>query len=233
MVDKFVYQFVFHFKTVNMVSLGCGSSSLPSLLLQYSYYLNQDATKCVNIGIDSYTFEARMILFSPTLRKGIHLSPTEWTYVHNSYQDVHDFLTYKKERVWFSTNSLAMRSFTTNTCVRMVKLRNNPTPCRKIILNYMEWESLKKITPYLSTLMAKFTEIAPFIADYYRAYLHRCKALTKDPLTNEDYFVPESEGPSLFNSYRLFNEIPIISEEKLTDDLYGLRGYLTIGSNAI
>lgn len=216
-----------------MVSLGCGSSSLPSLLLQYSYYLNQDATKCVNVGIDPYTFEPRIILFSPTARKGVHLSATEWSYIHNSYQDVRDFLTYKKERVWLSTNNLALKSITSKTSMRLLRLQNNPSPCRKINLTFVEWENLKKISQYLSTLLGKFEEISPFVAEYYRAYLHRCRALSKDPLSSDDYFVPEQEGPLLFNSFRLFNEIAIVAEEKLTDDLYGLRGYLTLGANSI
>lgn len=216
-----------------MVSLGCGSSSLPSLLLQYSYYLNHDATKCVNIGIDPYTFEPRIILFSPTSRKGVHLSATEWAYIHNSYQDVRDFLTYKKDRVWLSTNNLALKSITSKTSVRLLKLQNNPSPCRKINLTFVEWENLRKISQYLSTLFGKFAEISPFVSEYYRAYLHRCRALSKDPLSMDDYFIPEQEGPLLFNSFRLFNEIAIVAEEKLTDDLYGLRGYLTLGSNSI
>lgn len=210
-----------------MVSLGCGSSSLPALLLQYSYYLNQEATKCVNIGIDPYTFEPCMIIFSPTMRKGVHLSPTEWAYVHTSYQGVRDFLTYKKDRAWFTSHNIAMKSITSKANVRLMKLRNNPSPCRKINLNFIEWENLKSLTQYLNILMLKFIEISPFVADYYRTYLHQCRTLDKDPLTSEDYFVPAHDGPPLFNSYRLFNEIPKVSEGKLSADLYGVRGYLT------
>lgn len=213
-----------------MASLGCGSSPLPALLLQYSYYLNQEATKCVNIGIDPCTFEPRMIIFSPTLRKGVHLSPIEWTYLHTSYQAVRDFLTYKNDCAWFSSHNINMKSMISPANVRMIKLRNGSSACRKIVLNFIEWETLNSWTLYLGVLMAKFIEISPMVIDYYRAYLHQCRVLGKSVLTSDDYFVSE-HGGTLFNNYRLFNEIPIICEGKLFEDLSGVQGYLTIGTN--
>lgn len=60
-------------------SLGCGSTDTPGLLLQYSYYLNPDATKCLNVGIDPFKFVPVMIIYSPTARRGVHLAATEST----------------------------------------------------------------------------------------------------------------------------------------------------------
>lgn len=216
-----------------MSSLGCGTSSLPALLLQYSYYLNREATKCVNIGIDPYRFDPRIIIFSPTQRKGVHLSPVDWTYLYSSYESVHDFLTYKNDCVWFSSPTMTMKSVISSPNARMIKLRNtcSSIPCRKITLNFIEWDTLKGLTQYLNVLTTKFLEISPLVADYYRTYLHQCKVLNKHQLTKDDYFLPDDVGSLQFNSYRLFNEIPTICEEKLFEDLYGVRGYLTLGTN--
>lgn len=200
--------------------------SPPALLLQYSYYLNSEATKCVNIGIDPYTFTPKMIIFSPTLRKGVNLTCTEWAYLHTSYQGVRDFLTYKKDRAWFSTNNIAVRSMTSKANIRLIKLRNNPSPSHKINLNFSEWETLKGLTSYLNTLMEKFKQISPMVSDFYDSYINKCQQLNVDTLAPDNYFEPHDVHMRNFNSFRLFNEIPVLCEEKLFDDLYRLHGYL-------
>lgn len=201
--------------------------SAPAMLLQYSYYLNQEATKCVNIGIDPYTFIPKMIIFSPTLRKGVNLTGTEWAYLHTSYHGVRDFLTYKKDRAWFSTNNIAVRSMTSKANVRLVKLRNNPSPSHKINLNLAEWEALKGLTIYLNALMEKFNQISPMVRDYYDSYIARCIENGQEYLEPHECFEPVNGNMRNFNSFRLFNEIPVLCEEKLYEDLYGARGYLT------
>lgn len=207
--------------------------SPPALLLQYSYYLNQEATKCVTIGIDPYTFVPKMIIFSPTLRKGVNLSCTEWAYLHTSYQGVRDFLTYKKDRAWFSTNNIALRSMTSKTNIRLIKLRNNPTPSHKINLNFIEWENLKGLTSYLNALMEKFIQISPMVSDYYDTYISKCHELNQEYLPPHEFFEPQNGQIRNFNSFRLFNEIPVLCEEKMHEDLFGTRGYLTEGLNDV
>lgn len=203
--------------------------SAPALLLQYSYYLNAEATKCVNIGIDPYTFQPKMIIFSPIQRKGVNLTCTEWAYLHTSYQGVRDFLTYQKERAWFSTNNIAVRSTTSKANIRLIKLRNNPSPSHKINLNLTEWETLKSMTVYLNALMEKFCQISPMVRDYYDTYITKCHTLAQDVLGPNEFFEPLNGDVTSFNSFRLFNEIPVLCEEKLFEDLCNTCGYLTDG----
>lgn len=229
-------------ETINMSSLGCGSSTLPTLLLQYSYYLNNNATKCVNIGLDTFTFAPRMILFNPTQQKGVHLTSAEWTHLHTTYQDGCDFLTYKTNTAWFSTPNISIKSYTSNTNVRLIKLQNKSSGCRKVSLNFIEWENLKRLTTYLNQLMNKFIEISPAVAEYYELYLQQCRTLGKAQLTYENYFTTTARTghdndnvsvPPAFNSHRLFTEIPIVCGERLFDDVHGLRSYLTDDTTTI
>lgn len=212
-----------------MATSGHGVSGTPALLLQYSYYLSRDATKCVSVGIDPVTFGAKMIIFSPTAKKSVCLSPIDWTYLHTSHESVRNYLTYKTERAHFTSDGLAVKSIVSKTNLRLIRLTNNPHPSKKINLNFNEWQNLKVLTPYLNTLMMKFMEISPFVQRYFQTYINRCQALNKDPLNIEDYFPPEEEGAvnhPTFNSYRLFNEIPYICEERILKDLYPNQAYL-------
>lgn len=206
-------------------SLGCGSAGSPALLLQYTYYLNNQGTKCVTIGLDTITFEPRMIIHSTTQRTGVHLSQVEWTYLHTSYKSVYDFLVCKKDVTFLTAYNFVLKSILTKNKKRFIKLKNNPNPTRQVTLDFAEWVNLGNLTNYLCVLMTKFIEISPFVVEYYNLYLQQSRALKKDPLTSEDYFMPELADRPQFNTYRLFNEIPLVCREKLTNDLYGCRGY--------
>lgn len=132
----------------------------------------------------------------------------------------------------FEANTISLTAYKAKTDSRFLPLRNRTqSPTRRVSLNHHKWSTLKMMLDYLNMLMMKYVEIPPLVKAYYQEYVDVCRKGEKEFLLPNEYFTTQNyetstngsntpPPPMMFNMFRLFNEIPLILDDKLFEDLH-------------
>lgn len=188
---------------------------IPSLLCQYTYFLNKHANKVLLIGFDTTTFKPVISLASLAKKKKIVFSSEEWACVVSCIKYCLKYLKGSSDVAWYSSNSLVIESITIDN-ERLVKITNFDLADSSITLNLEELNKIDQLSSFLTRIIKHYVQFCYDLEVYYRTYVLNCVTSNKTSLDQSEYFSP---GNRCLNYFRIFNEIPIMCGHKLKTDL--------------
>lgn len=179
------------------------NSNIGNLLHAYTYFLNDMDTKHVSIGFKADTFEPITKIHGD--KKNIILSCNDWfgLYLHIKENMMEMFYEFKINK------QLSLKVNDVGAVIQYLKT--------KISLNYEEWIMFSNIIEFLHQVFVHNYAHGTFIKTYYNIYLNNC---IDDGVSRHhfDYFT-DTPITKMFNTSRLFYEIPTLSNSKLNIDI--------------
>lgn len=188
---------------------------LPSLLCQYTYFLNKHFTKVLLTGFDTTTFKPTIYLASLTTKNKIVFSNEEWACVIACLKYCVKFLNGSSDVAWYSSNSLVIESISVDG-ERLIKITNFNITDSSFTLNLEELEKIEQLSAFLTRIIKHYCQYWYDLEVYYRTYVLKCISNNSRSLDDSDYFSP---GNRCLNYFRIFHEIPIMCNHKLLTDL--------------
>lgn len=200
-----------------------------NLLLQYSYYLNPEATQEITIGYDPYTFDPCVFLLwlQESTVKFLHLNRDDWTFVRNCMYEILDifvgdlfcdenYKTISPDQLW---EMKFCKQHGTNG-ESGFELKSTKFSL-SIFINYTEMKMLTHLGMYCTSILAYYADVKTIMQSYYDEYLTSCYVNGKNRLSYGEFILGNESVR--FNWLRVFTEIPIICKNKLAKDLSDLR----------
>lgn len=190
---------------------------VPDLLLSYVYFLNEYKTSAIIIGYDAEIFTPKMILLKG--KEYQTLSWDDWHFFYNYCYTIHQYfkeMDSEKNSNLVNEKSQRFRLAIYNQEKHLIFIENTS----KIRLNTCEWERLWDLAPLLHSMFSWYMLTSKEVGSYYSLYLNKCILQNCTKLDYKDFFTPLAENNSYCNYSRLFNELPILSKNKLINDLY-------------
>lgn len=205
------------------IKLNKGDREYPAqLLLQYSYYLNKSATKQVLIGFDTDTFKPYILLTDSCTDTFLHFSYENWRFINECLDNCINYLNDDTQTCWESSTDKIWKINLVGDCfengTRTIVIKNT-TFDREITFNLEELTVLNKFAPYLTRMIRHYDDKWGFVKQFYKSYLLKCFVGDVDRLPFSKFF--KNEGNTV-NYFRLFNEIPVLCNDKLIADLQDL-----------
>lgn len=194
---------------------------IPDLLLSYVYFLNEYKTASVVIGYDAEVFTPKMILIKG--KEYQSLSWDDWQSFYNCIGYIHQFfeesISVEYVNMMVQNNNKNKR-FKLSVHNQEKNLNFIDGPSKVKLNNHGEWERLWSLAPLLHSIFSWYMLAFEEIGDYYNLYLNKCVLQNCSKLDYKDFFTPMHKNNKYCNYSRLFNEIPILSKNKLIKDLY-------------
>jgi hypothetical protein len=198
----------------------------PSLLLAYTYFLNDDHTSYVSVGYSCIDFNPKIIICSNSnsikSSKGscyVEFNFSDWIHFNNNnLQIINKFFMNEGEYKIPKSKSVHCKLLTKQGIKYLVLNRH-------VFINSDNWNNLFDISTFLTSLITFCNNVWREIEFYYQAYLEKCKLHHVYQLTFNDYFAP---FVSYCNYSRLFNEIPIICKTRLINEISNSHDYSSI-----
>lgn len=187
----------------------------PSLLCQYTYFLNKQSEKALLNGFDTTTFKPSIYIVSLLKKDKIVFSSDEWACIVACIKYCIKFLNGSSDVAWYSSNSIVIESLSVDG-ERLIKITNFDSVGSSITLNHEELEKIDQLSTFLSRIVKHYCAYWYDLEVYYRTYVLKCVSSNKKRLDDVDYFSP---GNRCLNYFRIFNEIPIMCSHKLLTDL--------------
>lgn len=188
---------------------------VPTLLCQYTYFLNSEFNKVLLIGFENQTFRPTIYITSLVKSEQLHFSYEEWACVTACIKYCAKFLNGSSDVVWYSSNSLVIESIISDG-ERLIKISNFDNTIGAIELNLEEFKIIEQYSAYLSRIFKHYSEYWFDVEIYYRTYVFKCMTSAKRQLDITNYFSPRNR---CLNYFRIFNELPIVCKAKLDADL--------------
>lgn len=181
----------------------------PTLLLNYTYFLNEEKNAYISIGFDVNDFESKIIIFKN--KKYIPFRWNDWRHLYSnaSIIDAH-FKTQNKIEIENIYGAVEMK----------LKNRKNQKEVsfglKNVALNTAEWDVLQTLLVYFSEIMKWNKTCEKRVSEYYTSYVNECVRCNTISISSSQ--VLHSENNKSFNERRLHIEIPILMKEKLMND---------------
>lgn len=199
-------------KTIKMTD----SQDVPTLLLGYTYFLNNKHNSYINIGFDSETLNQRIILFKN--QQYLDLSQAEWQAL----------ITYRCQISDFFYNNTASEIAPENKSHVTWKLSRRKegrvllavdVTNKRITISSEEWMQLNAFLNFLNSVNVWAIDFQRHLKSYYSEYLRKCIKEGMLHLPTEKFFMICSYNITC-NYSRLFAELPVISATKLASDFH-------------
>jgi hypothetical protein len=173
-----------------------------SLLLAYTYFLNNQQTCKVIFGFDVNTYQA-VIIFQRNNFAPLMLNFDEWTHFFNiqkeetSTDEIHN----NREALVEPLHNLEFSSVKTFT------LKQN------------EYEIMEKMINFINAVMIYNCNAQGTVKEYIESYIAKCIERNIHELPYEDCYIPMQISFIHCNYSRLFYEIPIFLKNKILEKL--------------
>lgn len=189
---------------------------VPSLLLSYSYFLNEKHTSYISVGYDAETFKLKILFYKNTNFQVLEWC--DWINIYNNINIINNFFA--------NPNKTRMIDLSRDDCNFKLSSRNHEkcwiidgkTRGNKLIFNEREWERFHQLSTYLNSIISWCHVFWIEIENYYRIYANKCIDLNVPTLSADEFFVPYQMINNYCNYSRLFNEIPVLCSRKLSSD---------------
>ena len=183
---------------------------VPTLLLGYTYFLNEKHNAYLNMGFDSMTLKHRIILFKNN--QFVEIEKSDWITLLASREKITDF---------FYNNTLFEINSTLNSSLKWKLSRRKEGRIlsavhlsgKRISICFDEWTLLCEFSDFLNSVFLWILNFEPNIKIYYTEYLHKCIEMGTLHLPADKFFILSS-----CNFSRLFAELPVLSKIKLQID---------------
>lgn len=207
---------------VKKSSVGMTVSPRPHLVLQNIHFLNESGTKYISIGYDSDN-SFRLSIIISTNQSYVYFTVADWLAFMLNVMEISNYL---KQRIVSDDDSKFHTSCNIKVSKENINERNfiyieNMPQTRVnngILLDFKEFDRCMLLESFIQQSLKQMQVNPSMIEDYYNWYVYHCHTRQKKILDENDYFAPFG-NPSTFDSFRLFQEIPIYCEEKLNLDL--------------
>lgn len=198
---------------------------IPTLLMGYTYFLNNRHNSYINIGFDSYTLDRRIILFKN--HQFMDLPQAEWNTLINNRQAISEF---------FYNNQITEIVAEKNAQVlwKLCRRKEGRTltavhsSSKRITISAEEWLPLNAFINFLNAVNNWATEFQQYLKSYYSEYLRKCLSSGMLHLPADKFFMINMYNVTC-NYSRLFAELPIISKIRLSADFHAASAYDTTG----
>lgn len=198
------------------------ASPRPALVLQNIHFLNECGTKHVSIGYDAGN-NFRLSIILATNQSYVHFSVSDWLAFMLNFIELTNYLKqtvgvdeqikfHTSNNIKISKENINKRNFIYIENLPRTRLNNG------ILLDYKEFERCLLLESFIQKCLKEMQVNPPMIDDYYNWYVYHCHSRQKSILDEADYFAPFG-NPTSFDSFRLFQEIPVYCEDKLNADL--------------
>ena len=199
-------------KTIKMIN----SAEIPTLLLGYTYFLNNKHNSYINIGFDSMTLDRRIILFKNN--QFIDLFQADWDALMNHRGGISQFfynnIATEIVSVGYSPVTWKLTRRKEGRVLNAVHETN-----KRITISVEEWQKLNSSLDFLNSVNIWAQNFQQQIRNYYSEYIRKCIKERTLHLTSDKFFMMNVYNITC-NYGRLFAEIPVIASSKLTADFH-------------
>lgn len=192
------------------------SQDVPTLLLGYTYFLNDKHNSYINIGFDSQTLKQRIILFKNY--QFIDLSQAEWMalIIHRGQISEFFYNNAASEIVSEKSSSVIWKLSRRKEGRVLVAVH---TTNKRIAITAEEWLQLNSFLNFLNSVSDWAIDFQQHLKSYYSEYLRKCIKERVLHLPTEKFFMISSYNITC-NYSRLFAELPVLSATKLLADFH-------------
>lgn len=169
-----------------------------TLLLNYTYYLDECHNRKVIVGFDPQTLKAK-IVFHLHGRFPVYTDYIGWVSAYSFLSNLQHKLPIKDDMC--SANDKVKEP------EEQYKI---PIGDGSITLHKSELSKLYDMIEMLNVVMFHYNNATDSVKEYYKKYCERCMEKNVFKLTTEDFFLPSKTSYSYVNYTRLFYEISFI-----------------------
>lgn len=178
----------------------------PPLLLNYTYFLNDEYTKYISIGFQQKDFKPGVIIHSIG-ENCVELSFFEWLSLFVYIPEIDNaFQTQKMEKIIVVTDEIYIKYYKDNN---QLLLRKNATI---IQITKADWIMFLRLTEFFSFIFNWYNQTSEIAKNYYIEYIDKCKQNGVTYLDSSSYFEPKTMKKNC-NFSRLFYEIGFMKEQ--------------------
>lgn len=195
----------------------------PTFLQQTLYFINDQSIKFISIGYSPENdFKPTFILANSS--SYVILSVTDWLSLFMMKQEIEKCFAAEKsdkESVLYAMKNITVSKYPFGYHDSTVLLIENTPKTRlnnQVFINLREYSKLLELEPIFQSLLKQMQPNAAPIDDYYNMYAFYCIQKQKQFLSDDEYFLPIISINNV-DSFKLFQEIPVICSEKLKKDI--------------
>lgn len=191
---------------------------VPDLLLAYTYFLNKNHTCHLSVGYDNEDFTLKIVIFKNTICQSFRWE--DWILLYENMETIETFFSdnYNADflELPYTNNSARFKMSIRNDKKCLISVQNN----KKLILDVQECLKLLHLMPYIHSIALWYNITSSRIEAYYNRYLQICVDNKILKLLPNHFFLIDDQNHNYCNSSRIFNELPILCQYKLSNDLY-------------
>lgn len=188
-------------------------AEIPVYYLQYSYFLNRNATKQICVGIDRINYGPYININAFLDNSFVNLTLEDWVFFRECEHEITRYLNGEINFVYGCNDDWIIKSNDdVKRAVNIITIDNNNK--RQVSFDLEEWVVLQSYAPFLTRIAHHYNSIGCVVKEFYREYMFHCWLLHTKKLDISQYFKPEYTCSGL-NFFRLFNEITAMNTETI------------------
>lgn len=184
------------------------ASKVPSLLLSYTYFINDKKTAFVSVGFDTQDLTPKVILCNQ--KKHLLFHWNDWQHFFTNAGTIDQFFQ-AKERIPIENIYGAVE-------IKLKEKRGKKEVVfglKKVTLNEIEWHVFFGMHHYINDVMRWYNAHGNSVSAYYLAYIDEC--VKQGTCSIDQNNILSVEGVNNFNVKRLHTEIPVLLKENLAE----------------
>jgi hypothetical protein len=189
----------------------------PKYLLSSSYKIFD---KEITVGFGVLDLETKVVILNEK-RGFLELNKSQWNEVSLRCNEVWKSLASspsKKTVINFTTNESLRFKISRKNGVTTITLENLNKDM-KIKMDIYEFENLVKLRNLITWTIGRYTCFNDQVKGFYDRYVETCFSMNVENLSVMEFFIPIHDTSSI-DFLRLFNEIPVLCENKIQKDLF-------------